>query len=109
MRIRLEIPGKVFRRAKSDPKRPKKEFLCGNSVSDAVEDRLKRLSLSDKEKPWLKHFGKLKRFSKETKRINKAIEEAFEKIDPEVWTSLTCYQRLLPGQFQAPGAPMPMI
>ena len=37
------------------------------------------------EKPWLKHFGRLKHLRKETKRINKFIEGAFEKIDPEIW------------------------
>lgn len=33
----------------------------------------------------MKHFGKLRRFRRETKRINNAIEEAFEKVDPGVW------------------------
>jgi len=43
------------------------------------------LPASQEEKPWLKHFGKLKLLHKETKRINKFIEGAFEKIDPEIW------------------------
>jgi hypothetical protein len=33
----------------------------------------------------MKHLGKLKDLHKETERINKAIEEAFEKVDPELW------------------------
>jgi hypothetical protein len=33
----------------------------------------------------MKHFGKLKHLRKETARIDKIIEEAFEQIDPELW------------------------
>lgn len=85
MKTTLEIPDKIFRRAKS--KAAEQGVPLRQFVSDAVEERLKRLSPSSQEKPWMKHFGKLRRFRKETKRINKAIEEAFEKIDPEVWIS----------------------
>jgi hypothetical protein len=37
------------------------------------------------EKPWMKHFGKLKHLHKETIRINRLIEEDSERIDPEMW------------------------
>ncbi len=30
-------------------------------------------------------MGKLKDLHKETARINKVIEEAFEEVDPEMW------------------------
>jgi hypothetical protein len=44
-----------------------------------------KLAASREEKPWLKHFGKLKNLRKETKRIDKFIEATFEKFDPEFW------------------------
>ena len=34
-------------------------------------------------------MGKLKDLHKETARINKVIEEAFEEVDPEMWGSET--------------------
>jgi hypothetical protein len=37
------------------------------------------------EKPWMKHLGQLKRLRKETSRINKRVEEAFETIDRDLW------------------------
>ena len=37
------------------------------------------------EKPWLKAFGKLRSLRKETARINRIIEEEFERIEPEDW------------------------
>ena len=82
MKTTLEIPDAVFRRAKSKAAAqgvPLRQF-----VTEAVEEKLKAASSQD-EKPWLKHFGKLKHLRKETKRMNKFIEETFEKIDPEIW------------------------
>jgi len=49
-----------------------------------VQDKL-NLTSGAKPKPWMKHVGKLKKFRKETNRIEKRIEEAFEQVDPEVW------------------------
>jgi hypothetical protein len=37
------------------------------------------------QKPWMKHFGKLKHLPKATERLNKRVEEAFENIDREIW------------------------
>ena len=82
MKTTLEIPDAIFRRAKSKAAAqgvPLRQF-----VTEAVEEKLKSAA-SQEGKPWLKHFGKLKHLRKETKRINKFIEGAFEKIDPEIW------------------------
>ena len=35
--------------------------------------------------PWMKGFGALKHLHKENVRIQKLIDEEFEKIDPEDW------------------------
>ncbi len=37
------------------------------------------------EKPWMKHLGKLKHLHKETSRITKRVEEAFENLDSGLW------------------------
>ncbi len=84
MKTTLEIPDRIFRRAKS------KAAECGvplrQFVTEAVEERLKSARPRG-EKPWMKHVGKLKHLRKETRKINKTIEDAFEKIDAEVWSS----------------------
>lgn len=36
-------------------------------------------------RPWMKHFGKLKHLHAENERVNKRVEDAFEKIDQEIW------------------------
>jgi hypothetical protein len=82
----LEIPDTVFRRAKSkaaEQGKPLRQF-----VTEAVEDKLKAAPAGG-QKPWMKHIGKLKDLRKETERINRVIEDSFEDIDPEVWSSET--------------------
>jgi hypothetical protein len=76
----LEIPDAIFRRAKSEAAErgiPLREF-----VSEAVRDKLANRGRAT-EKPWMAAFGKLRRLRKETSRINRIIEEEFERLDPE--------------------------
>jgi len=76
----LEIPDFLFRRAKSVAAErgiPLRQF-----VTEAVQDKLKTTS---QERPWMKHLGKLKHLRKERKAIEERVEEAFGKIDREVW------------------------
>jgi len=82
MKTTLEIPDRIFRRAKSKAAEngvPFRQF-----VTNAVEDKLKESPVRG-QKPWMKHVGKLKHLRKETVRINKLIEEAFEEVDTEMW------------------------
>ena len=82
MKTTLEIPDNVFRRAKSAAAErgiPLLEF-----VTEAVKDKL-AANTKTGEKPWVKHMGKLKHLHGETERINRLLEEDFEKIDAEMW------------------------
>jgi thiamine biosynthesis lipoprotein ApbE len=76
----LEIPDFLFRRAKSVA--AERGIPLRQLVTEAVQEKLKTTS---RERPWMKHFGKLKHLHKERKQIEKRVEEAFEKIDREVW------------------------
>ena len=82
MKTTLEIPDKIFRRAKSlaaERGVPFREF-----VTEAVKDKLATEAKSA-AKPWLRHMGRLKYLRKETRRINRLIEEQSERIDEEMW------------------------
>jgi hypothetical protein len=82
MKTTLEIPDRIFRRAKSAAAEhgvPLREF-----VTQAVKEKLAAGS-APPDRPWLKHMGKLKHLHKETERINRLIEEDSEKIDAEMW------------------------
>jgi hypothetical protein len=74
----LEIPDSIFRRAKS--KAAEQGIPLRQFVAEAIVARLQSPSVHD-AKPWMKQFGSLKSLRKETRRINKIIEDAFEKID----------------------------
>jgi hypothetical protein len=82
MKTTLEIPDNVFRRAKS--KAAQRGIPLRQFVTEAVEQKLREPG-PEGQKPWLKHFGKLKHLRKETARINKFIEDTFETIEPELW------------------------
>lgn len=82
MKTTLEIPDRIFRRAKTvaaERGMPLREF-----VTEAVKDKLAADARAG-GKPWLKHMGKLKHLRKESARINRLIEEDSEKIDTEMW------------------------
>ena len=80
MKTTLEIPDFVFRRAKSVA--AERGILLRQFVTEAVQEELKTGS---QERPWMKHLGSLKHLRKDTRQIEKRIEEAFEQIDPEIW------------------------
>jgi hypothetical protein len=84
MKTTLEIPDTIFRRAKS--KAAEQGIPLRQFVTEAVAVRLKNAPAAG-QKPWMKHMGKLKDLRKETARIVKVIEEAFEEVDPEIWPS----------------------
>lgn len=82
MKTTLEMPDGIFRRAKS--KAAEQGIPLRQFVTEAVEDKLNATSTGG-QKPWMKHIGKLKDLRKETKRIDKVIEEAFGEADAEMW------------------------
>ncbi len=82
MKTTLEIPDPLFRRAKARAAEqgiPLRQF-----VTEAVEDKL-RLQSPDAQKPWVRLAGRLRHLRKETARINRVIEEEFERLEPEEW------------------------
>ena len=81
MKTTLEIPDFLFRRAKSAA--AQRGIPLRQLVTEAVQEKLKTTSQEDK--PWMKHVGRLKHFHKERKQIESRVEEAFERIDREVW------------------------
>jgi len=80
MKMTLEIPNDVFRRAKSRASQrgiPLREF-----VTEAVKAKL-ATDPRTTETPWMAAFGKLRHLRKESTKINRTIEEEFEQIEPE--------------------------
>ncbi len=80
MKTTLEIPDFLFRRAKSVA--AERGIPLRQLVTEAVQEKLKTTS---RERPWMKHLGKLKHLHREWKQIEKRVEDAFERIDREIW------------------------
>jgi hypothetical protein len=81
MKTTLEIPDTVFRKAKA--KAAEKGIPLRQFVTEAVEEKLR--ATTTEAKPWMKMVGGLKHLKKENARINRLIEEEFEKIEPDDW------------------------
>ena len=79
MKTTLEIPDPIFRRAKSAA--TERGIPLRVYVTEAVQEKLDA-DRKSATKPWMAAFGKLKHLRKETARINRIIEEEFEKIEP---------------------------
>ena len=84
MKTALEMPDPVFRRAKA--KAAERGISLRQFVTEAVEEKLKEPAADSK--PWMSAVGKLRHLRKETERINKLIEEEFEKIEPDSMLTL---------------------
>jgi hypothetical protein len=76
----LEIPDVIFRRAKMVAAERGIPFRA--LVSEALADKL-RIQSDSSKKPWMNTFGKLRDLHKETAKVNRIIEEAFDQIETE--------------------------
>jgi hypothetical protein len=84
MKITVEFPDPLFRRAKAAAAADGKSLK--DFFTEAVHEKLqKRGSGSQMKKPWEAAFGGMKHLYEENLRIQKIISDEFETIDEEQW------------------------
>lgn len=83
MKTTLEIPDALFKRVKLSA--VSSGTTLKRYIAEALETRLAQETSKNVEKPWMKRFGNLSHLRKETRRIEKIIENEFEAIDSEGW------------------------
>jgi hypothetical protein len=81
MKTTLEIPDALFREAKSAA--AEQGIPLRELVSAALAEKLR--ARTNKDKPWLKTFGKLRSLRKESANISRIIEREFGQVEPEGW------------------------
>lgn len=82
MKTTLEMPDALFRRLKAHA--AEQGSSIKRVVNDAVARALSGGASSASAPGWRSVFGTIPRGR--IKRINRAIEEAFERVDPADWT-----------------------
>ena len=82
MKTTLEIPDVIFRRAKSVAARDGKSLK--QFVNEALEAKLNE-GASSAMPEWRKLFGALKAHRVELRKIDAAVADEFERIDPDDW------------------------
>lgn len=83
MKTTIEIPDRLFRRAKS--KAAERGQTLKQLVAEALQEKLaaKGGQAPPDEPEWMQGFGGLSRLHDETLRIQTSIDDAFEIIEPE--------------------------
>ena len=83
MRTTIEIPDPLFRRVKATA--AERGQSMKQLVTEALQEKVapRRGTTKGDEPAWMQGFGKLRRLRKETARIQKRIDEAFEVVEPE--------------------------
>jgi hypothetical protein len=79
LKTTLEIPDAIFRKAKA--KAVERGIPLRQFVTEAVQEKLAAPVAAGK--PWMKFAGGLRHLHEETLRINKIIEDEFERVEPE--------------------------
>jgi hypothetical protein len=79
MKTTLEIPDALFRQARSAA--AQQGIPLRALVSEALAEKLRRPASGDK--PWMKSFGKLRDLQEDLAKINRIIEDEFERVEPE--------------------------
>jgi hypothetical protein len=87
MKTTVEIPDALFRKAKATA--AERGVSLKVLLTDAVREHLQRDARDTaKNKPgpaWMSAFGGLRHLHKETKRINRILEQEFEQIEEDEW------------------------
>jgi len=83
MKTTIEIPDPLFRRAKSTA--AERGQSLKELVTEALQEKLAaRAGKSSPAEPaWMEGFGKLRRLSRETERVQARIDKVFEIVEPE--------------------------
>jgi hypothetical protein len=79
MKTTLELPDELFRSAKA--RAAQEGISLKEYVAAALREKLGHTYERSGERLWMKHFGSLAHLRKETRRIERIIEEEFETID----------------------------
>jgi len=83
MKTTLELPDDLFRSAKA--RAAQEGISLKEYVATALREKLGQASERSGERLRMKHFGSLAHLRKETRRIERIIEQEFETIDPDAW------------------------
>ena len=83
MKTTLEVPDALFRRVKSraaERGQSLKQFVTA-ALQEKLADRSTRAGASSP--PWMRGFGRLRAIRGETAKIQRAIDDEFDVIEPE--------------------------
>lgn len=82
MKTTIEIPDRLFREVKATA--ASRGESLRQFLTDALAERLRHVEAQSR-RPWMRHYGALRDYSDELDRIERVVEEEFEKVDRRDW------------------------
>lgn len=83
MKTTIEIPDALFRSAKAHA--AQEGLSLRIFFERAVTTQLRRKTADVATPSWKKSFGRLKDIKGETRRVQKAVDREFSRIEPDAW------------------------
>ena len=85
MKTTIEVPDALFRQAKATA--AARGVTLKHLFTEALREQLRRVSHEGPgeitEPPWMAGFGGLSDLGEDHRRVREAIEDEFERLDPE--------------------------
>jgi hypothetical protein len=82
MKTTVEIPDELFKQAKVFA--ALEGLSMKQLITEALQQRVAKETPASKTDPaWRRAFGAMRSYTKENRKIEKIIEEEFERIEPE--------------------------
>lgn len=81
MKTMIELPDPLFSRAKATA--AERGQSLKELVTEAVREKPDSRRANAGQPPWMQGFGALRRWRRETARVQARIDEEFEVIEPE--------------------------
>jgi hypothetical protein len=80
----VEIPDPLLRQAKAIS--AQRGISLKNFFTEAIKQQVRRSQAGGvQDEPWMQAFGGLRDLRRETRRIQRIIDEEFEQIEEEDW------------------------
>ena len=83
MKTTFEIPDAIFRQAKATAS--SHGLSLRRFFTDAIDEKLRGIHSPTGQRPWMKHYGALKKYARDLDRVDQIIQQEFEQINLADW------------------------
>ncbi len=83
MKTTFELPDTLFRKAKAGASM--RGMSLRQFFTDAIAEKIRGARPGNGQRPWMRHFGALKKYSRELDKVDRIVAQEFETIHADDW------------------------